>query len=1631
MHLVSRSVALGLLAVGCAQEPSRDVVGRQYAPIVDEPAPSPTSRAVAANMAFRAWLDGFKQTAPESRGALVSEGRALARERRVLLVPVMRVDPELALSMAVSMGERRMLPPEVQEHVERWRDGRGMVHVIAGTGEETRTAEVFVSFDGTDSVLRTSLYGRRLAQATQDNLRLHGIELDGVFALLDLPVRRLPPDDAALFDYRAGSPCPTSRKPSTAAEIIHDGDQAVGFCQPIHAQAYGEQLIDEETAAALETAASVWTEGPKTVLFMRVDFDDRVGDPISLASSQALINTNVNNFFTQQSFGKTTLTGVFPPTLRMPRPAEWYRDAGNYFQLLSDARVASRDAGFDPGQYNLDIIAHPGLFGGWLGRGYVGGKGTWLNGNFSQGVTAHELGHNYGAYHANFWNAGESIIGGGTQGEYGNPFDVMGSSGASHFNVWFKRGFDWTTANQVQTLATSGTYRIYPLEVATPDGGLQALKLPRNDSQSRDYWVEFRQLITGNIALMNGASLNFGFPSLTTSCPTNPSTGCGSHLLDMTPGVGSASNSPLVIGRTFSDPTLDVHFTPVGKGGTTPQSLDVVVNFGPYPTNLAPVVSVMASATTVASGTAVTFTATASDPNGDPLAYAWDFDDGSFSVDNLPVQTKMLTGNRVFQVRCTVSDMKGHTATTGVFVTVGTPTTFTVSGSVSLSDAGLDGVRVSDGTRVTYSLSDGTWALTNVPASLPDGGGVLTINAAKFDLAMTRQFTVPVTVAANVPGLVFTAATKPGYNITGRVTAGGSGVVGVTVSSGTRTATTNANGDFSITNVPNGRHLVTATKPGWVFALSGSLRNPIEVLGGNAANVNFFAQGVTINGQLPSTLTTAPVVTDGQRTVTATRGATTQPWFYNMSGVPNGTWNITATSPGVTLVADNFTNPVTIAGVNRNLNFRVGTTTTTYQVTGTVRTGATPLPGVSVSDGTRSSTADSLGRYVLHAVPAGALTVTPTRAGYTFMPANRMVTVSTASLANVDFDTTTVNAPPTFAMAPRASMSPTTGTTVQLTALGADDTGEPALTYEWVAQQSSWPVTFSTNASNAAKTVTATFSGGGSYTIEAVATDPGGLSVRATVVVVVTQVGVGLMVTPASANVTTGATAFFNGQGRDQFGRSMWLGSPVWSVSGGGTIDTAGRFTAGLSPGGPHTVTAVAGGFTAMATLTVVGGGAPTLTQPARAQPSPVVGTMTLLTVRATDDAGEASLRYDWSTLVAPMPVVFSANGTNAAKDTTATFSRAGDYDFLVTITDTSGNVITSVVRVTVEVTPTTVTVSPTSASVAVNDTEPFMASIDDQFGDLVTPLPPVSWRVSGGGTIDSAGLFTAGTAAGGPFTVTATVAGEVGTAQVTVVAMADTQPPAVQLTAPVNNTRVSGRVTLVATATDNVGVTRVEFFEGTTSLGVATQAPWQLEVDTATWSDGLKSLTARARDAAGNSTTSDIVVVIIGMSGVDVAPPVVTVTAPTAGAETGSQVSFTAEATDDIGVVRVEFEVDGALVSTDTGSPYEASSALQPGAHTVVAIAHDAAGKSTRSAAVTFTVRGVVDPDGGTVIRDAGTEPVADGGSTDSDGGGTTERPGREGVQELVTGACGCSGGVGSLSLLGVLAVFSRRRRR
>src|SRR5258706_2583953 len=91
-----------------------------------------------------------------------------------------------------------------------------------------------------------------------------------------------------------------------------------------------------------------------------------------------------------------------------------------------------------------------------------------------------------------------------------------------------------------------------------------------------------------------------------------------------------------------------------------------------------------------------------------------------------------------------------------------------------------------------------------------------------------------------------------------------------------------------------------------------------------------------------------------------------------------------------------------------------------------------------------------------------------------------------------------------------------------------------------------------------------------------------------------------------------------------------------------------------------------------------------------------------------------------------------------------------------------------------------------------------------------------------------------------------------------------DTPRPWVSITSPASGATVSGTINVTASASDNRGVSDVQFFLDGAFGADDTTAPYSVPWDTTTASNGSHTLTAVARDAAGNSATSAPVTVTV-----------------------------------------------------------------------------------------------------------------------------------------------------------------------
>jgi hypothetical protein len=187
-----------------------------------------------------------------------------------------------------------------------------------------------------------------------------------------------------------------------------------------------------------------------------------------------------------------------------------------------------------------------------------------------------------------------------------------------------------------------------------------------------------------------------------------------------------------------------------------------------------------------------------------------------------------------------------------------------------------------------------------------------------------------------------------------------------------------------------------------------------------------------------------------------------------------------------------------------------------------------------------------------------------------------------------------------------------------------------------------------------------------------------------------------------------------------------------------------------------------------------------------------------------------------------------------------------------------------------------------------------------------------------------------------------------------------DTVAPTVSVSAPANNATLAfgSTPTISATATDaSSTVTKVEIYVDGALKTTLTTSPYNY-----TWNSGVTlgahAIVAKAYDTFNNIGTSTTVNVTV----TDQTAPTTSVTAPSANSfVTGSTVNVTGTAADNVGVIGVQFKLDGVNIGAeDLTSPYSVTwntTGATNGSHSLTSVARDAAGNTTTSTAVAVNV--------------------------------------------------------------------------
>ena len=191
-----------------------------------------------------------------------------------------------------------------------------------------------------------------------------------------------------------------------------------------------------------------------------------------------------------------------------------------------------------------------------------------------------------------------------------------------------------------------------------------------------------------------------------------------------------------------------------------------------------------------------------------------------------------------------------------------------------------------------------------------------------------------------------------------------------------------------------------------------------------------------------------------------------------------------------------------------------------------------------------------------------------------------------------------------------------------------------------------------------------------------------------------------------------------------------------------------------------------------------------------------------------------------------------------------------------------------------------------------------------------------------------------------------------------------DTTPPSVPTGLNVTGTTASSVSLSWTASTDNVGVAGYTVYRAGTQVGTTGIASFTDGSLTASTTYGY---TVSAFDGAGNNSAQSASVQATTQAPPDTTPPTVSINAPANNQTVSGTVTITANASDNVGVAGVQFELDGSALGTNlVAAPYSAAwdtTQATNGTHVLTAVARDAAGNSATSPAVTVTVNNITKP--------------------------------------------------------------------
>jgi hypothetical protein len=654
-------------------------------PTTERPAP------VAADSEEKELWENRDQLLAWAKQGDAAKGMKLARRRGELMAALIPRDPDLALEAMLPLPVYLKLPAEMRDFIERpfavagaldvvpdcergglthsgvWEGGRRLLHFAAGRGERV---------------------------SSKNRISLSGVELGGVAAVHGSATWMMDGEEMAaarqLFGIKPASGIANALVAGDALYLDAEGQERVAMLHSLSEELPGPDTGavlalmnapgEEETAALLRDVRKVsesWTLADKRILFLNLKFADSSAPAESSAGIQAKL-TQCGTRTEEMSYGKMRFSRItVSDVLTLAGNAASYDLTGDidYHRIRNEGMELAVGAGLISGTASSDFTKDYDIIGvvfpsrptaPWGGRGTIAGSGHWINGNVPFGVYIHEFGHNYGLQHASRWNESDPALNPPTPPtaahlstsssteprhiEYGDGYDYMGSSGSGHdFGAFGKNRLSWiddgATVEMTGNFPGDRTVRLQAFdEPGAHNGAVLGARVQMQESET--FWVYYRGHHPDSRA-QAGANVLWQFASNQ------------GRLLDMSPESTASMDFVLKPGRSYSDPSGMVNITALAQGESDGRKwLDVRLVTG-VSGNSSPVLAGLSAPQSGKPLQNRTFTANATDADGDTLLYNWDFGDGRQVTTGESTLTHSYLVGGTYVVRIGVLDGRG------------------------------------------------------------------------------------------------------------------------------------------------------------------------------------------------------------------------------------------------------------------------------------------------------------------------------------------------------------------------------------------------------------------------------------------------------------------------------------------------------------------------------------------------------------------------------------------------------------------------------------------------------------------------------------------------------------------------------------------------------------------------------------------------------------------------------------------------------------------------------------------------------------------------------------------------------------------------------------------------------------